>query len=152
MRRKSRGHRREQQNKKWAFPDPSSITSSPSHRIRVFIADSQEVVRAGVCKLLEGERDLEIVGEADNAKGVLSESGRTKPDVVLLESGLSGGSEFNIYKTLFNVLPSVRIIEAGAQGYLRENTGRIELIRAIRTVANGMPTSARRPPIRLFAC
>ena len=154
MRRKSQGHRREQQNKKWAFPDPSSITSSPSHRIRVFIADSHEVVRAGVCKLLEGERDLEIVGEADNAKGVLSESGRTKPDVVLLESGLSGGSEFNIYKTLFNVLPSVRIIslmrdddteafrnavEAGAQGYLRENTGRIELIRAIRTVANGSP-------------
>jgi hypothetical protein len=37
---------------------------------------------------------------ADNAKGVLSESGRTKPD----------GSELNIYKTLFNVLPSVRII------------------------------------------
>lgn len=110
MRRKSRGHRREQQNKKWAFPDPLSITSSPSHQIRVFIADSHEVVRAGVCKLLEGERDLEIVGEADNAKGVLSESGRTKPDVVLLESGPSVGSEFNIYKTLFNVLPSVRII------------------------------------------
>jgi DNA-binding NarL/FixJ family response regulator len=110
MRRKSRAHRREQQNKKWAFPDPLSITSSPSHQIRVFIADSHEVVRAGVCKLLEGERDLEIVGEADNAKGVLSESGRTKPDVVLLESGPSVGSEFNIYKTLFNVLPSVRII------------------------------------------
>ena len=82
MRRKSRGHRREQQNKKWAFPDPLSITSSPSHQIRVFIADSHEVVRAGVCKLLEGGRDLEIVGEADNAKGVLSKSGRTKPDVV----------------------------------------------------------------------
>jgi DNA-binding NarL/FixJ family response regulator len=134
------------------FPDPSSIISFPSHPIRVFIAASYEVVRAGVCKLLEGERDLEVIGTADNAKGMLSESRRITPDVILLESALSGGSEFNIYKTLFNVLPSVRIIslmrdgdteafrnavEAGAQGYLRENTDRIELIRAIRTVAKG---------------
>ena len=94
---------------------------------------------------MEGERDLEVVGEADNAKGVLSESRRTKPDVVLLEFGLSSGSEFDLYKNLFNVLPSVRIIslmrdgdtevfrnavEAGAQGYVRENADRLELIRA----------------------
>ena len=78
MRRKSRDHRREQQNKKLTLPDPSSITSSSSRPIRVFIADSHEVVRAGVCKLLEGERDLEVIGEAGNAKGVLSESPRTK--------------------------------------------------------------------------
>lgn len=151
MRRKSLSHRPEQQHKKWIFPDPSR-TSSPSRPIRVFIADGHEVIRAGVCKLLEGERDLEVVGEADNAKGLLSESRRTKPDVVLLEFGLSSGSEFDLYKTLFSVLPSVRIIsltrngdteafrhavEAGAQGYLRENTDRLDLIQAIRTVAKG---------------
>lgn len=152
MRQKSHDHRGEQQNKKWIVPDPSSTNPSPSRPIRVFIADGHEVVRAGVCALLEGERDLEVVGEADNAKDVLSESQRTKPDVILLKSGLSRGSESGFYKTLFNILPLVRIIsvmrdgdveafrnavEAGARGYLREKTDRMELIRAIRTVAKG---------------
>ncbi|HEX5544648.1 MAG TPA: response regulator transcription factor [Nitrospira sp.] len=152
MQQKSRGHRREQQNKQWIVPDPISIPVSPSRPIRVFIADGHEVVRAGVCALLEGEKDLEVVGEADNAGDMLSESRRTKPDVVILQSGLSGGSESDMCKTLCNILPSVRIIslmrdgdaeafrnavEGGARGYLQEKTGRIELIRAIRAVAKG---------------
>lgn len=152
MRQKTQNHRRTRQTKKWTFPDPSSIISAASRPIRVFIADGYEVVRAGVRALLEGERDLTIVGETDNAEDVLSESRRTKPDVVLLESGLSGSSESEFYKTLLNVLPSVRIIslmrdgdteafrnaiEAGAQGFLRMSTGRIELVGAIRTVAKG---------------
>ena len=152
MRQKDHGHGRKQQNQKWIVLDASRITTSRSRPIRVFIADDHEVVRAGVCALLEGERDVEVVGEADNAEGVLTESQRTKPDVLLLKSGLSSGLDSDIYKTLFNVLPAIRIIslmrdgdaeafrnavEGGAQGYLWEKTGRIELIRAIRTVAKG---------------
>lgn len=152
MRQKTQNHRRERQNKKWSFPGPSRITSSPARPVRVFIADGCEVVRAGVRALLEGERDLTVVGGADNAEDVFSELRRTKPDVALLESGLSGGSESEFYKTLRNALPSLRIIslmkdgdagafrnaiEAGAQGFLRKSTGRIELVGAIRTVAKG---------------
>lgn len=152
MRQKTQNHRRERQNKKWIFPGPSSITASPAHPIRVFIADGYEVLRAGVRALLEEERDLTVVGQADNAEDMISESRRTKPDVVLLESGLSGSSESEFYKALLHVLPSVRIIslmrdgdaeafrnaiEAGAQGFLRRSTGRIELVGAIRTVAKG---------------
>ena len=151
MRRKTLGHKGAQQ-KKWICSGPASTTSTPPHPIRVLIADGHEVVRAGVCALLEGERDLKVVGEADNAEGMLSESRQTKPDVVVLEYGISGRSESDFYKKVFNILPSVRLIslikddspqafhnavEAGAQGYLRENTGRIELIRAIRAVAKG---------------
>ncbi|HWF58843.1 MAG TPA: response regulator transcription factor [Nitrospira sp.] len=152
MRQTDQNHRRAQENQKWIVLDLSSITTSPSQPIRVFIADGQEVVRVGVCALLEGERDLEVIGEADNAEAVLTESQRTKPDVLLLKSGLSGWSESDIYKALFNILPSVRIIsvmrdgdtevfcnavEAGAQRYLQEKADGIELIRAIRTVAKG---------------
>lgn len=152
MRQKTQNHRRERQNKKWILPAPYGATASPSRPIRVFIADGYEIVRVGVRALLEGERDLNIVGEADNADDLFSESRRTKPDVVLLESGLSGGSEAEFYKTLRNVLPSVRIIslmmdgdaeafrnaiESGAQGFLRKSARRNELVGAIRTVAKG---------------
>lgn len=152
MRQKTQNRSRERQNKKWIVPGSSSITSSRSRQTRVLIADGYEIVRAGVRALLEGERDLTVVGEADNVQDLFSESRRTKPDVVLLEFGLSGSSESEFYKTLLNILPLVRIISlmrdgdaeafhnavgAGAQGFLRKNTGRIELVRAIRTVAKG---------------
>lgn len=152
MRQKTQNCRRERQNKKQIVPDSSSMTASPSRPIRVFIADGYEVVRAGVRAMLEEEEDLDVVGEAHNAEDVFSESCRIKPDVVLLESGLTGSSEAEFYKTLRTALPSVGIIslmrdgdaeafrnaiEAGAQGFLRKSMGRIELVSAIRTVAKG---------------
>ncbi|MBS0181591.1 MAG: response regulator transcription factor [Nitrospira sp.] len=152
MRQQDQAHRGTQESQKWIVHDPSRIRTSRARPIRVFIADGCEVIRAGVCALLEEERDLEVVGVAGNAEDVLPESQRTKPDVLILKSGLSGGLDFDIYKHLFNVLPAVRIIslmrdgdaeafrnavEGGAQGYLWEKAGRMELIRAIRTVATG---------------
>ena len=83
---------------------------------------------------------------------MLTELQRAKPDMILLESGLPGGSETDMCQRLFGARPSARIIsvmrddndaafrravEAGAQGYLRKNTSRVELVRAIRIVATG---------------
>lgn len=149
---KPRQARRDNRQKKRASFENSVVKLSCQHPIRIFIADSHEVFRAGVRALLEGERDLTVVGEADNAEDVFSESRRTQPDMVLLESGLSGSSESEICSALLNVHPSVRIIslmgdnnaaalrravEGGVQGYLRKSTCRIELVRAIHTVAKG---------------
>jgi len=144
--------RQDNLQKRGASFDHPTVEPPGQPPIRIFVADRHEVVRAGVRALLEGERDLEVVGEVDNAEDMLFELRRTKPDVVLLEPRLSGGSEFDICKSLFDVLPSVRIISlmrggdteafrhvvgTGAQGYLRKTAGRIELIQAIRTVAKG---------------
>lgn len=122
------------------------------HRIRVFIADNHEVVRAGVRALLKGARDLCIVGEAGNADDLLAEVQRTTPDVILLKSGLSGGSDVEMCKMLCDHLPAIRIIavawnneasgfrhavEAGAHGILLGNVSREKLIQGIRTVAKG---------------
>lgn len=149
---KRRRVHRANQWKKRAASRNSVVEASPQHPIRVFIADKHEVIRAGVHVFLQGEHDLEVVGEADNADAVLSESRRVKPDVVLLDFRLSGGSEADICKGLFDALPSVRIIglmggdnapafltvvEAGAQGCLQKDTCRTELVRAIRIVAKG---------------
>jgi two-component system, NarL family, response regulator DevR len=154
MRQKAQNPRREQPNKKWISPGRSRITSSPCRPIRVFIADGHEVVRAGVRALLEEERDVEVIGEADSADQTLSKSQQTKPDVVLLGCGLLGGWEADLCNRLFAAVPSVRIIttmwnyegddaaflsvtECGAQGYVCKNIGGTELVRAIRTVAKG---------------
>lgn len=140
------------QEKTHAASRNSVVEASPQHPIRVFIADKHELIRAGVHAFLQGEHDLAVVGAAGSVDAVLSESGRTKPDVVLLDLRLSGGSEADICKGLFDALPSVRIIgliesendtafltvvEAGAQGCLQKSTCRTELVRAIRIVAQG---------------
>jgi two-component system, NarL family, response regulator DevR len=120
--------------------------------IRVFIADDHEVIRAGVCALIKGVRDLRVVGEAGNLDDLPAEARRTIPDVILLRSGLSGGSDAETCKMLCDHLPALRIIvvawnnevagfrnavEARAQGILMGNICREELIQSIRTVAKG---------------
>lgn len=152
MRRKRQGHRRAPQSTSCSRSDPSNTASRPKGSVRVFIADAHEVVRVGVCALLEAEQDLEVVGQADTVAAMISELPRTKPDIILSGFGLSDGSESDLFKEVLHVLPSVRIIslmrddnatafrhavEAGVQGFIRESTDRIQLISAIRAVAKG---------------
>jgi two-component system, NarL family, response regulator DevR len=132
-----------------------SVVASPRrHPIRVFIADSHEVLRTGVHAVLAGESDLDVVGEAAGVDELLSEARRTRPDVVLLESRLTGGSDAEICKMVCAVLPLIRIIllgsnhdaaafhqalETGVQGFVLKNVSREELVHAIHTVAKGIP-------------
>ncbi|MDH5193901.1 MAG: response regulator transcription factor [Nitrospira sp.] len=149
---KSRQARQHKRRTTSASSRSLDMVSSCRQPIRVFIANGQEIVRAGVRTFLHGEEDLIVVGEGDHVDGVLSGSWQTKPDVIVLESGLSGGSDPGIYKRLFNLLPSVRIIswlrddnaeafrsavEGGAQGYVQEKSCCMELVRAIRAVGKG---------------
>jgi two-component system, NarL family, response regulator DevR len=133
-------------------PSKSILTHPRPHPIRVFIADNHEVVRAGVRALMKSVRDLCVVGEVGDADDLLIEVRRTTPDVILLKSGLSSGSDVEMCKMLCDNLPMIRIIvvawnnevsvfrnaiEAGAQGVLLGNICREKLIQAIRTVAKG---------------
>lgn len=152
MKRKTPDHSRSQQDKGWICPGPSRTAPSSVRTIRVVLAHRHQGFRLGLCAQLDGERDLQVVGQADTVDEMLSEARRTRAHAVLMESGLSNGLEPLSYKTLTHILPSVRIIsltkdmhaeafrnavKAGVRGFLPENAGRIELIRAIRTVAKG---------------
>ena len=53
--------------------------------LRVLIADDQALMRAGFRMILEVEPDLEIVGEAANGREAVTEAGRLRPDVVLMD-------------------------------------------------------------------
>jgi DNA-binding NarL/FixJ family response regulator len=54
-------------------------------KIKVLLVDDQEMVRKGFRLLLETEEDMEIVGEAENGAEAVTQSRRTKPDVVLMD-------------------------------------------------------------------
>ncbi|GAA0943015.1 hypothetical protein GCM10009559_39630 [Pseudonocardia zijingensis] len=118
-----------------------------SESIRVLIVDDHPVVRDGLRGVLEGEPDLEVVGEAGDGAEALVRARATSVDVVLMDLRMPvmGGLEaigelrrtcpdvrvlvLTTYDTDRDVLPAV---EAGATGYLLKDTPREELLRAVR--------------------
>ncbi|MHA6626042.1 response regulator [Pseudonocardia sichuanensis] len=120
--------------------------------IRVLIVDDHPVVRDGLRGVLDGEPDMQVVGEAGHGAEALARAGAVAVDVVLMDLRMPvmGGVEaigelrrtapdvrvlvLTTYDTDRDVLPA---IEAGATGYLLKDTPREELLRAVRAAHRG---------------
>ena len=122
-------------------------------QIRVLIVDDHAILRAGVREMLADEEDLEVVGEAGSAEEALQllDSG-TKVDVVVLDITLPGQSGIELLKHLRTERPdlqilvlsrhpersfAVRLMRAGANGYVPKMIVPEELVKAVRAVGAG---------------
>ena len=118
--------------------------------IRIVLVDDHQVVREGLRRMLELEADLEVVGEAANAKEALTQVELLSPEVILMDIKMPGTSGIELTRQLKEKQPSCNVlmltlydeylaqaIEAGAVGYLLKDIKREELIRAIRAVHEG---------------
>ncbi|WP_371481746.1 response regulator [Kitasatospora sp. NBC_00315] len=123
--------------------------------IRVIIADDQAMVRAGFAALLNAQSDIDVVGDAADGRQALEVSGRTHPDVVLMDvrmpelDGLEatrrllgrtdGGHRPRVLMlTTFDVDDYVyEALRAGASGFLLKDAPPADLIAAVRVVAAG---------------
>jgi DNA-binding NarL/FixJ family response regulator len=122
--------------------------------IRVLIVDDQAMVRAGFRMILEGEDDLEVVGECDDGDRVSTAAVEHRPDVVLMDVQMPRLDGITATRRLaavpFDRQPRVLILttferddyvqealRAGASGFLLKNAPPEELIHAIRVVAAG---------------
>lgn len=122
--------------------------------IRVLLADDQTLVRAGFRSILEGEDDVEVVGEAADGAEAVHRAAALQPDVVLMDIRMPGldGLEATrricgdptlsaikvVILTTFDVDDHVyAALRAGASGFLVKDTEPTELIHAVRVVARG---------------
>lgn len=120
--------------------------------IRLMLVDDHEVVRSGLRMLLEGEPDVEIVGEFGLAKEALASLERLKPDVIVMDIGLpdlSGIDATSEVKRLSEGTAVValtihedeeyffKMLDAGASGYVPKRAAPEELLTAIRAAAMG---------------
>ncbi|MCF0058057.1 response regulator transcription factor [Dyadobacter sp. CY356] len=120
--------------------------------IRILVVDDHSVVRQGIITLLEDEEDILIVGEASDGDEVLDSVSKYKPDVVLLDLTMPRMSGLEAIKLLLPAFPNVKVlvfsmhnnadyiisaVTNGAAGYLQKDTGREEILRAVRSVAAG---------------
>jgi two-component system invasion response regulator UvrY len=123
------------------------------HPIRVLIVDDHAILRAGVREMLADEEDLQVVGEAGSAEEALQLiNNGTEVDVVILDVTLPGQSGIELLKTLRRDRPelqilvlsmhpersfAVRLMRAGANGYVPKMIVPEELVRAVRAVGSG---------------
>ena len=118
--------------------------------IRILLVDDHQVVREGLRHMLELEADMEVVGEASNAKETLAQVESLSPEIILMDIKMPGVDGIELTRQLKEKLPSSNVImltlydeylaqaiEAGAAGYLLKDIKREELIKAIRAVHQG---------------
>jgi two-component system, NarL family, response regulator NreC len=119
---------------------------------RLLLVDDHAVVRSGLRMLLENERDVEIVGEASNARDAIEAASQLAPNVILMDIGLPDLSGIDATREIKKRLPEVAIValtihedeeyffkmlEAGATGYVPKRAAPDELLTAIRAAAVG---------------
>ena len=121
--------------------------------IRVLLADDQALVRGGFRSILEGQPDMEVVGEAADGVEAVELARTTRPDVVVMDvrmprlDGISATRQLLerstsparvLVLTTFNQEAYVYdALRAGASGFLLKSAPPRELAGAIRTVAAG---------------
>lgn len=120
--------------------------------IKVLIADDHEMVRKGVRKMIEREKDIVVVGEASSGDEAVRCALREFPDVVLMDIRMPGMTGIEATKKILAERPQMSIIiltvysedeyvrqaiRAGAVGYLIKDIPGEELVAAIRRVASG---------------
>ncbi|MFF4232430.1 response regulator [Streptomyces sp. NPDC001820] len=120
--------------------------------IRVFLLDDHEVVRRGLHDLLDGEPDIEVVGEAGSAEQALTRGPALRPHVAVLDIRLPDGDGITVCRELRSRMPELAClmltsfddddalldaIMAGAAGYVLKQIKGSDLVSAVRTVATG---------------
>lgn len=121
-------------------------------KIELLLVDDHDVVRSGLRMLLEGETDIQIMGEASTASEAVNLTNSLKPDVILMDIGLPDMSGIEATRTIKGLWPETAIValtihedeeyffkmlEAGASGYVPKRAAPEELITAIRVAASG---------------
>ncbi|MFP3900463.1 MAG: response regulator [Acidimicrobiia bacterium] len=122
--------------------------------IRVVLADDQALVRAGFRALLDAQDDIAVVGEAGDGDEAVGLARQAAPDVVLMDIRMPGVDGLAATRLIAedDRLAGVRIvilttfeldeyvfeaIRSGASGFLVKDTEPLELLRALRAVAEG---------------
>jgi DNA-binding NarL/FixJ family response regulator len=120
--------------------------------IRVLIADDHAVVREGLKQIVSETPDLSVAGEAGNGHEVLEFVRKHECDLVLLDLAMPGKDGLDTLRELKALKPNlpvlvlsvypeeqyaVRLLRAGASGYLTKESAPEELVAAIRKVSKG---------------
>jgi DNA-binding NarL/FixJ family response regulator len=142
-----------QRNRERAEPAPFG-ERSPSRAaapVRIVIANSHSILRAGLRSFIEGQPDFAVVGEADSTADAVAIVAERKPDVVMLDASVSETSGLEALELLRGFPASrvillttsvestffVRALQLGVRGVVAQDTPALLLFKCIRVVMSG---------------
>jgi len=120
--------------------------------IRVLCSDDHEIVRYGLCLLLENEPDIDIVGQAGNAAETLALLEKLHPNVLLLDLFVPGATGLSLLEDVRRQYEDVAVVmmsghaaegrvrealQLGAMAFVHKEEAAEELVRAIRRAVAG---------------
>lgn len=122
------------------------------NRIRVLVADDHTIVRQGLVGILKGSAEVEVVGEAADGAEAVEKALKIRPDVVVLDVSMPRLNGIEATRRIHEALPGTRIlvltmhdeeeyvlkmVRAGASGYLLKESAASELLDGIRELKRG---------------
>jgi DNA-binding NarL/FixJ family response regulator len=121
-------------------------------KTKVFLVDDHPLMRQGIAQLINGQPDMEVCGEADDAPTGLKGIEQTKPDAAIVDISLKGTNGIELIKNLralYKFLPILvlsmhdetvyaqRVLRAGALGYVMKQDAAEKVVAALRRILEG---------------
>lgn len=126
-------------------------------RIRILIADDNEVVREGLESLLTPHEDINIVAKAVDGLDAVNKARQFEPDVILMDAQMPNLDGPGATRRIKEILPETKVLfltvygdyvgdalAAGASWYLTKDCRRQDLLEAIRTLATSKRVKAQK--------
>ena len=127
-------------------------TSAPKSTHKVLIVDDHPILREGLAKLINEQKDLSVCGQFEEASLAFKAINSTQPDLVLVDISLKGSSGVELVKNIKTYYPKLlvlvlsmheeslyaeRVLRAGASGYIMKQEATEKVLEAIRKVLTG---------------
>src|SRR6202047_2952309 len=118
-------------------------------KLRILIADDHEVVRRGLCMLLQTHEGWEVCGEAKDGREAVEKAKQVRPDVVILDVGMPNLNGLAATRQLLQQNPQQKVIvltitdsdqvirealDAGARGFVLKSDAARDLVSAVEAV------------------
>jgi DNA-binding NarL/FixJ family response regulator len=121
-------------------------------KLRILLADDHSLVRQGFRRILEGQHDMTVIGEASNGRLALEMTGQLRPDILVMDVTMPELNGIEATRQVTKLYPRTRVValsmqksgvyvremlRAGARGYLLKECTEQDLVSAIREVSLG---------------
>jgi two-component system response regulator NreC len=165
------GSANSRRNRIFAAPHANLIavhgtTKMATRRVRILIADDQEIVREGARAIIEQQSGWEICGVAKTGRAVAKLVARLKPDIVIMDVNMPNLNGIDAIRQIRRQLPQTEVLiftahetddlirkvfEAGAKSFIFKSDARIHLTESIESLSRHKPFFTNRVSQVLFA-
>jgi len=126
---------------------------SASRSIRVVLVDDHKMMRDGLRMILEGQPEIDVVGEAADGRSALQLVAKLEPAVVIMDVAMEGMNGIEATRAVIESRPATKVVvlsthsdkryvlnalQAGASAYVLKDAASDDLLRAVRTVHQGL--------------